>query len=102
MRYGGNLSNFELEKWNEEISRERLDTALKIGTAIRLGISLSVGLDGLLKQIEMVKYEKIIMIRYAPEVISISREVMEQTMGNLSKHFSRRVELETTSAQAVR
>ena len=102
VRYGGNLSNFELEKWNEEISRERLDTALKIGTAIRLGINLSAGLDGLLKQIEMVKYEEIIMIRYAPEVISISREVMKQKMGNLSEHFSCRVELETTSAQSVR
>ena len=102
MRYRGSLGDFELEKWNEEISRERLDTALKIGTAIRLGINLSAGLDGLLKQIEMVKYEEIIMIRYAPEVISISREVMKQKMGNLSEHFSCRVELETTSAQSVR
>ncbi len=101
VRYGGNLSNFELEKWNEEISRERLNTALKIGTAISLGIKLSAGLDGLLKQIEMVKYEKIIMIRYAPEVISISREVMRQKMGNLSKQFSCSVELETSSAQSV-
>ena len=101
VRYGGNLSNFELEKWNEEISRERLDTALKIGTAIRLGINLSAGLDGRLKQIEMVKYEKIIMIRYAPEVISISREVMRQMMGNLSKQFSCSVELETSRAQSV-
>ena len=82
--------------------RDRLDTALKIGTAIRLGINLSAGLDGLLKQIEMVKYEKIIMIRYAPEVISISREVMRQKMGNLSKQFSCSVELETSSARSVR
>ena len=102
VRYGGNLNNFELEKWNEGISRDRLDTALKIGAAIKLGINLSAGLDGRLKQIEMVKYEKKIMIRYAPEVISISRDVMQQKMENLSNHFSCRVELETTSAQSVR
>jgi exopolyphosphatase/guanosine-5'-triphosphate,3'-diphosphate pyrophosphatase len=101
VRYGGNLNNFELEKWNEGISRDRLDTALKIGTAIRLGIELSAGLDGRLKQIEMVKYEKIIMIRYTPEVISISRRVMEQKMGNLLKHFSCSVEFETSSGQSV-
>ncbi len=102
VRYGGDLSNFELERWNGEISRERLDTALKIGTTIGLGINLCAGLDGLLKQIEMVKYEKIITIRYAPDVISLSREVMTKKMENLSKHFSCGVELVSSSAQPVR
>ena len=99
VRYGGNLCDLELEKWNEVISRERLDIALKIGSAIRLGITLSAGLDGLLQQIEMVKNKKIITIRYAPEVILISREVIKQKIENLSKHFNCSVELQSLSSQ---
>ena len=99
VRYGGSLSDLELEKWNEVISRERLDIALKIGAAIRLGITLSAGLDGVLQQIEMVKNKKIITIRYAPEVILISREVITQKIENLSKHFNSSVELQSLSSQ---
>ena len=101
VRYGGNLSDFELQKWNGVISQERLDIALKIGAAIRLGITLSAGLDGVLQQIEMVKNKKIITIRYAPEVILISREVITQKIENLSKHFNCSVELEPPSSQSV-
>ncbi len=99
VRYGGNLSYFDLEKWNELIPRERLHTALKIGTAIRLGITLSAGLEGLLQQIEMVKQKKIIIIRYTPEVIPISKEAIAQKIENLSKHFNCSVEFETLSFQ---
>ena len=100
VRYGGNLTYLELEKWNEVISRERLYIALKIGAAIRLGITLSAGLDGLLHQIEMVKNKKIITIRYAPEVILISREVITQKVENLSKYFNCSVELQSLSSQS--
>ena len=101
VRYGGNLNDFELERWNEVISLERLDTALKIGKAIRLGITLSAGLDGLLQQIKMVKHKKIIMIRYAPGVTLISREVITQKIESLSKHFNCSVELASSSSQSV-
>ncbi len=101
VRYGGDLSDLELGKWSELIPLERLHTALKIGTAIRLGITLSAGLDGLLQQIEMVKRKKIIMIRYTPEVISISREAIARKVENLSKHFNCSVELETLSSQSI-
>ena len=101
MRYGGNLSDLELEKWNDIISRRRLDIALKIGAAIRLGIALSAGLDDILHQIEMVKNKKIITIRYAPEAILISREVITQKIENLSKHFDCSVELQSLSSQSV-
>ena len=101
MRYGGNLSDFELQKWNELMSLERFHTALKIGTVIRLGLTLSAGLEGFLQQIEMVKHKKMIMIRCAPEIISISREVFIQKIENLSKHFNCSVELEPPSSQSV-
>ena len=101
VRYGGNLSELYLEKWNKVISRERLDIALKIGAAIRLGITLSSGLDGLLHQIEMVKNKKIITIRYAPEVILISGEVITQKIENLSNHFNCSVELQSLSSKSV-
>ena len=101
MRYGGNLSDFESENWNKLIPPERLNTALKIGTAIRLGITLSAGFDGLLQQIEMVKRKKVIMIRYNPEVILINREAIAQKVENLSKHFNCSVELESLISQSV-
>jgi len=101
VRYGGNLSDFELEKWNELIPLERLRTALKIGTAIRLGITLSAGLEGLLQQIEMVKHKKTIVIRFTPEVIPISKEAITQKIENLSKHFNCSVELETLTSQST-
>ena len=101
VRYGGNLSDFESENWNKLIPPERLNTALKIGTAIRLGITLSAGLDGLLQQIEMVKRKKIILIRYNPEVILINREAIAQKVENLSKHFNCSVELESLISQSV-
>ena len=101
VRYGGNLSDFESENWNKLIPPERLNTALKIGTAIRLGITLSAGLDGLLQQIEMVKRKKVIMIRYNPEVILINREAIAQKVENLSKHFNCSVELESLISQSV-
>ena len=100
VRYGGNLNDFELERWNELIPLDGLHTALKIGTAIRLGITLSAGLDGLLQQIEMVKRKNIIIIRYTPEVISISREAIAQKIENLSKHFNCSVKLQSLSSQS--
>ena len=101
VRYEGNLSDFELQKWNELISLERFHTALKIGTVIRLGITLSAGLEGFLQQIEMVKHKKKIVIRCAPEAIPISREVFIQKIENLSNHFNCSVELEPPSSQSV-
>jgi len=101
VRYEGNLTDLELEKWNELIPLDRLHTALKIGAAIRLGITLSAGLDGLLQQIEMVKRKKIIVIRYTPEVISMSRETIAHKVENLSKHFHCSVELQTLSSQST-
>tara|TARA_Y100000588_G_scaffold341858_1_gene386188 strand:+ start:2622 stop:4115 length:1494 start_codon:yes stop_codon:yes gene_type:complete len=92
-RYRGNIKFAESTQCLQLISLEQQNLAHRIGLVLRLGITISGGIAGVLKQIEVKHHLDIITITYPRHLATAKGHVVERRLKQLEQLLGNRVVL---------
>ena len=92
-RYQGNIKFAESTQCFQLISLEQQNLAHRIGLVLRFGISISGGISGILKQIEVKCHIDTIEITYPKHLATVKGQVVERRVQQLGRLFGSQVVL---------